>query len=166
MFPSIHFRSLSYSDGALWGKRYVRDLPCKIRTYNLTKLHPVILTAKQGRILPFVLVLHKKEQNQTNRKQTTTDERTGKTTLCPASYMTFENGSKMKQKLNVSNTNTRGRTKEMLGMNTTGYWLALQVYRCCGQYLWLHVKELKLQQRKTSLGEESILTEEKNDKML
>lgn len=50
--------------------------------------------------------------------------------LGPASYITVENGSKMKQKLNISNTNPRGKIKKkMLGMNSTGYWLTLQVYR-------------------------------------
>lgn len=81
----------------------------------------------------------------------------------PASYITVENGSKMNQKLNISNTNARGKSKKkMLGMNSTGYWLTLQTYRYCGQSL--HMWEPKPQQR--SLGEESGLTEEKNDKML
>lgn len=32
--------------------------------------------------------------------------------LGPASYITVENGSKMKQKLNISNTNPRGKIKK------------------------------------------------------
>lgn len=77
--------------------------------------------------------------------------------LGPTSYITAENGSKMKQKLNISNTNPRGKIKKkMLGMNRTGYWLTLQTHRYCGQSLQLHVWEPKPQQRKTSLGEESV----------
>jgi len=35
--------------------------------------------------------------------------------LGPASYMTIENGSKMKQKLNIGSTNPRGRIKKNAG---------------------------------------------------
>lgn len=38
--------------------------------------------------------------------------KTGKSLLGPASHMIVENGSKMKQKLNISNKNPRGRIKK------------------------------------------------------
>lgn len=82
-----------------------------------------------------------------------------------ACYITVENGSKMKQKLNISNTNPRGRIKKNArdekAQDIGSPHKSTDVMACI-----FHVWEPKLQQRKTNLGEESILTEEKNDKML
>lgn len=89
------------------------SVDCLIRSGPIT-LQNCFLLFEQPNKEEYYLFCYYCTRGKGKRKPTQkiTNERRDKSMLGSASYLTVENGSKMKQKLNIGNTNSRGRMKK------------------------------------------------------